>query len=184
MISGRVREPGVGGLANLEVVDTMSSRSATTDAEGLFSLPGLPQLRAHLTVQKEGYEPADVDVTEANVDLPIQSVVRLTAGETVTPAKLAPNDLSYTVGGTRCAPCRLIRVIAPQSGTLHLRITWSVTTAGRLSLFAAGQVVDGTGEVNVDVAIGSAREVLVYLGAVSANIVKDHTIFTLETSIR
>ncbi len=183
-ISGRVREPGLSGLPNVEVVDTTSGRSATTDADGLFSLAGLPQLRAHLTVQKEGYEPADVDVTDANVDLPVQRVVRLTAGETVTPAKLAPNDLSYIVGGSGCGPCRLIRVMAPQAGTLHLRITWSVTTASRLSLFAAGQVVDGTGELNVDVTINSAREVLVYLGAVSVNIVKNHTTFTLETSMR
>src|SRR4051794_17085981 len=68
VIAGRVREPGLSGLPNVEVVDTISHRSTTTDADGLFSLPGLPQLRAHLTVQKEEYEPIEVDVTEANVD--------------------------------------------------------------------------------------------------------------------
>jgi hypothetical protein len=182
--AGRVREPGVGGLANVPVVDTISGRSAITDVDGLFSLAEMSQQRAHFTVQKEGYEPAEIDATDVNVDLPVQRVVRLTAGENVTPARLAPNDLSYTIGGTRCSPCRLIRVVVPQAGSLRIHTTWSATTASKLNLFVEGHMVDGTGELNADANIGAPREVLVYLGAVSANIVKDHTTFTLETSMR
>ena len=182
VISGRVREPGVGGLPNVQVVDTISRRSAITDVDGLFSLAELSQRRAHLTVQKEGYEPAEIDATDVGVDLPVQQVVRLTAGETVTAAKLAPNDLSYTIGGTRCSPCRLIRVVVPRAGSLHIRTTW--TTTSKLSLFIEGQMVDGTGEMSADATIGGPREVLVYLGALSADIVRDHTPFTIETSMR
>jgi hypothetical protein len=181
VIAGRVREPAAGGVADVRVVDTMSGRSATTDSDGEFSLAELPRLQAHLKVEKEGYEPAELDATQANVDLPIQHVVRLTAGETVKPSALAPFDLSYNVGTSSCSPCRLIRVVVLQAGTLHVRVTWTVT-ASKLSLFAEGQVVaGGTGELTADVPINAAREVLMYLGATALS---GHTLFTFETSMR
>lgn len=184
VIAGRVREPAAGGIAGVRVVDTMSGRSATTDSDGEFSLAELPRLQAHLKVEKEGYEPAELEATEANVDLPIQRVVRLTAGETVKPSALAPFDLSYNVGTSICSPCRLIRVAVLQAGTLHVHVTWTVT-ASRLNLFAEGQVVaGGTGELTADVPINAAREVLVYLGAVPPVAVPGHTLFTFETSMR
>jgi hypothetical protein len=183
-IAGRVREPGVGGLANVRVVDTMSGGSATTDSEGQFSLAELPRLQAHFKAEKEGYEPAEVDATQTNVDLPLQRVVRLVAGETVKPAGLAPNDLSYTVGSNRCNDCRLIRVVVLQAGTVHVHVTWTVT-ASTLCLFAEGQVVAGeTLELTADVPINAPREVLMYLGAAPPNAVSAHTPFTLETSLR
>jgi len=183
-IAGRVREPGAGGLASVRVADTLSGRSATTDSDGYFSLAELPRPQAHLKAEKEGYEPAEVDATQATVDLPLQHVVRLTAGETAKPAALAPNDLSYTVGGKRCNPCRLIRVVVLQAGTLHLHVTWTVT-ASKLSLFAEGQVVAGaTGELTADLTINAPREVPMYLGAAAPNTVPDHTAFTFETSVR
>jgi hypothetical protein len=184
VIAGRVREPGVGGLANVRVVDTMSGRSVTTDADGNFSLAELPSLRAHFKVEIERYEPVEVDATEANVDLPLQHVVRLTAGETARPAALAPNDLSYTVGDNHCNDCRLIRVVVLQAGTVHVHVTWTVT-ASRLSLFAEGQVVaGGTLELTADVPINAPREIIMYLGAAPPNAVAAHTPFTLETSLR
>jgi hypothetical protein len=182
VIAGRVRDPGEGGLSNVEVVDTMSGRSATSDSNGLFSLAGLPAPRAHFRAQPTGYELAEVDATDTNVDLPVQRVVRLTAGETVTPAQLAPNDLTYTVGGNRCSPCRMIRVIVPRSGTVNVHVTWP--SGAKLSLFAEGQVVEGTNDLSADVPIGAPREVLMYFGAVSEGVVKAHTAFVFATSMR
>ncbi len=184
VIAGRVREPGASGLPNVAVVDTMSGRSATTDSDGQFSLAELPRLQAHFKVDKEGYEPAEVDATQANVDLPIQRVVRLTAGETVTPAALAPNDLSYTIGDNRCSPCRLIRVVVPQAGPVQVHVTWTVA-ASKMSLFVEGQVVEGgTRELIADVAITAPREVLMYLGTTSPGTLSSHTTFTFATSMR
>jgi hypothetical protein len=184
VIAGRVREPGAGPLSGVGIVDTMSGRSTTSDSDGQFFVAELPRLQAHFRAAKEGYEPAEVGATQTNVDLPLQRVVRLTAGETVKPASLAPNDLSYTVGGSRCAPCRLIRVVVLQPGTVQVKVTWTVQ-ASRLSLFAEGQVVaGGTGELTADVPISAPREVLMYLGAAPPNTVPGHTSFTFETSVR
>jgi hypothetical protein len=184
VLAGRVREPGAGGLASVRVVDTTSGRSATTNSDGNFSLAELPSLQAHFTAEKDGYEPAEVDATQTNVDLPLQHVVRLTAGETAKPPALAPNDLSYTVGSNSCNPCRLIRVVVLQAGTVHVHVTWTVT-ASKLSLFAEGQVVAGeTRELTADVPINAPREVVMYLGAAPPNAVPDHTPFTFETSMR
>ncbi len=184
VIAGRVREPAAGSVANVRVVDTMSGRSATTDSDGYFSLAELPRLQAHLKVEKEGYEPAELDATQTNVDLPLQRVVRLTAGETVKPSALAPNDLSYNVGGSSCSPCRLIRVVVLQAGTVHVHATWAVT-ASKLSLFVEGRVsAGGTGELTADVPIDGPREVLMYVGVAPPNAVSEHTLFILETSMR
>jgi len=151
VIAGRVREPGAGGFANLLVVDTLSGRSATTDSDGFFSLAELPRVQAHFKIEKEGYEPVEKDATATNVDLPLQRVVRLTVGETAQPDALAPNDLSYTVDGRSCQPCRLIRVVVPQAGTVHVHVTWTLTSAN-LGLFVDGQVVAGaTRELTADV---------------------------------
>jgi hypothetical protein len=183
-IGGRVREPGVGNLPNVTVVDTISGRSATTGSDGEFSLAELPRLPAHIKADKEGYEPAEVDATQAYVDLPIQRVVRLVAGETVKPADLAPNDLSYMVGGISCSPCRLIRVVVSQAGTVHVRVTWT-PAASKLTLFVEGQVVPGlTDGLIADVPINGPREVLMYLGTVPPIALPGHMPFTFETSLR
>ena len=142
-------------------------------------------MQAHLKAEKEGYEPAEVDTTQTNVDLPLQRVVRVLAGaETSRPDALAPNDLSYTVDGNSCKPCRLIRVVVPRSGTLDVRVTWTVT-ASKLTLFAEGQVVPGSvGALDATLFIAAPREVLIYLGAAPPSVVSDHIPFTLETSMR
>jgi hypothetical protein len=180
---GRVREPGAGGLANVRLVDTISGRSATTDSSGQFSMAELPRLQAHFKAEKEGYETGEMDVTGPDVDLPLQRVVRFVAGETAKPAPLAPNDLSYNVGGNRCNDCRLIRVVVPRAGMLNMHATW--TGASKLTLFAEGQVVTADArELTADVALNAAREIVVYLGAAPPNAVSGHTPFTLETSLR
>jgi hypothetical protein len=185
VIAGRVREPGVGSLAlgNVQVVETMSGRSTTTNAEGGFSLADLPSLQAHFKVQLEGYEPAEADARGTSVDLPVQHVVRLIAGETVKPARLGANGLVYVVDGNSCIDCRLIRVVVPQVGTVHVHVTW--VTSATLSLYAEGQVVKGgMGELTADVPISAPHEVLMYLGgALPIGVVTD-TAFTFETSMR
>jgi hypothetical protein len=185
VIAGRVREPGAGGIANVPVIDTITGRSATTDSDGYFSLAGLPRLQAQLKAEKEGYEPAEVETTQTNVDLPLQRVIRLTAGsETAKPETLAPNGVSYTVDGKSCNPCRLIRVVVPRAGILDVRVTWTVT-ASKLTLFAEGQVVAGAvGALAANLFIAAPREVLIYLGAEPPSVVSDHTPFMLETSMR
>jgi hypothetical protein len=88
------------------------------------------------------------------------------------------------VSGNRCGPCRLIRGVVPQAGTVHMRVTWT-GQAARLSLFGEGQVVPGqAGELIADLPINAPREVLVYLGAAPPIAVSSHTSFTVETSLR
>jgi hypothetical protein len=181
IISGRVREPGQGGVPDATVVDTLSGRTSTADIFGQFSLAVLPSLRARIKVAVPGFEPAELETTQPTaVDIPVQQTVRLTAGDKVTPHPLAPNDLSYVVNGERCNDCRLIRVVATRTGSLRVHVTWSQSTL--LRLFVQGQVVDGgTGDLVADTQISSTGEVLMYLGVQplsSAN----HTAFTLETS--
>jgi hypothetical protein len=184
VVAGRVREPGRGPLASVRVEDTLSGRSTTSGPEGEVSLAELSSPQAHLKVEKERYETVEVDATGTNVDLPMQEMIRLTAGETTFPAPLAPNDLKYVAGGRTCFDCRLIRVIVPQAGTVHIRVTWTVAVV-QLSLFAEGQVVKGgTRELTADVPISAPREVLMYLGAESSNVVTTHTSFIFETSLR
>ena len=181
VISGRVREPGTGGLENVSVVDLLSGRTAMTGDGGLFSMAQLPSLRAHFKVTKDGYEPAELDTTRPQVDLPIQQVVRLIAGESVQPHPLAPMDLSYTIGNDRCDDCRLIRVVATRSGSLRVRVTWTQTTT-KLRLFVQGQIATGgTGELTADTQIDTPHEVLMYLGAMPPTSA-GHTTFTFETS--
>jgi hypothetical protein len=181
VISGRVREPGTGGLANVVVLDTLSRRTATTDAAGEFSLAELPSLHASLRVAHEGYEPIEFDATRPQVDLAIQQVVRLTAGETVKPHPLAPNDLSYTIDGERCDDCRLIRVVATRTGSLRVHVTWQ-QPATKLRLFVQGQIANGgIGDLTADTQIDAPHEVLMYLGAMPSTSAS-HTPFTFETS--
>jgi len=180
VIRGRVREPAAGGLSGFRVVDTMSGKSGVTDVDGEFSLAELPRLQAHLKIDQSGFEPVEVDVSTAAVDLPMQRVIRVTAGATAS-VTLAPNDLSYVVGGRTCL-CRLIRVVS-QTGTLHVRGTWNVTS--NLILLVDGQTVAGqTRELTADIPVNAPREVIMYLGAASAAGIAGHTAVTLETSMR
>jgi hypothetical protein len=183
-LRGRVRQPAAGGVLGARVVETVSGRSGMTDVDGEFSIAQLPRLQAHLRVEREGYEPIDVDTAGTNLDLAVQRVVRLNAGESVTPGALAPHDLSYVVGGQTCDSCRLIRIVVSRAGTLHLHVTWAVA-ASRLRLFAEGQIVTAdTRELTADVAVAAPREIVVYLGEATAAGVLEHTPFTLETSMR
>jgi len=189
-VSGRVHEPGQGGegwngLERVGVVSTPSGASATTNAQGLYSIGALTI--AHLGFDKDGYEPVEIDPTPDGEDkVPMQRVVRVVAGQTVTPVPLAPHDLDYAVVlGTHCYPCRLIRVAVPASGTLRLGLTWSDSARQPcpLALWVAGRRFlrsDSSNEVTADVRV-SAGETIVYVGEVPA--CGYQLPFTLATSL-
>jgi hypothetical protein len=152
-----------------------------TNNDGDFSLAQLSSLHAILRVTIAGYEPLERETTTPTVDLPVQQVVRVAAGDSVTPHPLAPNDLSYTIGSDRCDDCRLIRVVSSQSGSLRVRVTWTDTTT-KLRLFVQGQIaIGGVGVLTADTQINAPGEVLMYLGAMPGT-QASHTTFTFATS--
>jgi len=187
VIAGRVREPGAGGLANATVIETLSGRSFTADSSGEFSAAELLRRDAHFRFEQAGYEPAELDaVADLYADLAVQRVVRVVAGEVAAALPLAPNDLRYTVDGNSCVDCRMIRVVVPQAGLVHVRVTWASPTP-RLTLFAGGQVFKATTttrELIADVPANAPDEMLMYLGAAPPDMVTSHTPFVFETSLR
>lgn len=179
-VGGRVREPGGGGLSGVVVVETLSGRSAVTSANGQFAISDVPRRALRLKVEKDGYETREVETTEQDVDLPMQRVVRLTAGETVKPAELAPNDVPYVIGKDMCI-CRLIRVVVPRAGTVGVRVSWPKAGV-TMRLFAEGVSVSGEDELSADVPVSTAREVVMYLGWIGPG--REHLAFTFETTVR
>jgi hypothetical protein len=184
-LGGRVREPGSGGLPGVVVVETSTGRSGVTSANGQFAITDLPRRQLlRLKVEKDGYETREVETetTEDGVDLPMQRVVRLAAGETVKPADLAPNDVPYVVGKDVCI-CRLIRVAVPRAGTVGVRVRWPKMGA-TMRLFAEGVTVSGEDELSADVPVSTAREVVMYFGWMARSSTREYVAFTFETTIR
>jgi hypothetical protein len=180
-LTGRVREPGNSGIPGARVAETQFGQTTVTDMYGDFSLAGLTNLR--VAFEKEGFEPVQLDVTpNSSVDVPLQRIIRLTAGDTVKPLELAPHDMSYNVDGATCYPCRMIRVVAPASGTLHLQLTWTEPKS-TLNLWA-GQMFAGTSAAGVvaDIPV-SAGETVLYVG-MPANNQALYTPFTLTTALQ
>jgi hypothetical protein len=185
VIAGWVREPGQGGIVDAKVTDTVSFMTASTDAGGDYRLVSLPRGETHLRFEKEGYETAELDATQTNGDASMQRMIRLHDGETANPPRFAPNDFAYMVGGVRCFPCRLIRLVAQRAGTFHLRVTWE-ERAVSFSLFANGSVFPTSStELPADVPV-TAGETIVYLGmkvATGSGPVY-HVPVTIEASLR
>jgi hypothetical protein len=184
-VYGGVREPGAGTIPGVRVTEITSGRS--TLSSGQFTLGALPSSQVRLVAEKDTYESPVVLATatspNVSIDIPMQRFVQLTAGETVTPHVLAPHDLSYLVGTLRCDDCRLMHVIVPVPGRLHIHITW--TPRVRLTLFAEGRVLaDGDNELTADVPVSTPGEVLIYLGVTPPNSVTSHTTFKVETSMQ
>ena len=162
---GRVREPGQGGIGGVRLLDPQSGRSTLTSSSaeaGSFSLAGLTNSR--LMFDKDGYESREYEVQpNAAADVWLQRIIRLTVGSTVTPADLAPHDMSYLVGADLCEPCRLIRVAVPAAGMLRLSLKWSESRT-RLNLWANGRMFQGTyPELTADVPVGTG-ELVVHVG--------------------
>jgi hypothetical protein len=188
VVSGVVDEPGQGPVADVRVIDTASLMATQTSKDGLYSLALLPSNQVHLRLEKDGYEPAVLDsMPNGTAYGRIQQIVRLVAGETVTPHRLAPNDLTYLVGaGERCNPCRLIRVVMPVKGTLHLHLTWPAACPVTLGLWVDGRHVVPSDmkstEVDADVASG-AGEMIFYVDRVGTSTTVCHVSFVLATSL-
>lgn len=179
---GWTREPGSGPLAGVGVREAQSGQSTTSNANGDYALGGLTS--GVLTFTKSGYEDVQFETTGDTYDgWPLQQVVRLEAGGSVS-QKLAPHDVDYVVtGDTRCQPCRLIRVTSMAAGTLHLRLTWT-EPASALNIWVNGQVFPGsstTPEIAADVSVG-VGEFLVYVGKLKSSALGNYVPFTLSTS--
>ena len=182
VLAGWVREPGQGGLAGVTVTDSASRMSAQTNSGGNYVLVGLPSPDAHLRIEKNDYEPDDITATQMYADGALQRIIRLRAGEMVSPPRLAPNDFAYTFGGGACHTCRLVRLVAATAGTIHLRVTWTEPKV-TLSLWANGRVFNGSAtglDADIDVTAG---ESIVYVGLTPgvAN-AGYHVPFTIEAS--
>ncbi len=186
-VSGRVREPGQSGLENVRVRDPQSGRETLTSRDGMFFLGGVTG--PHLTFEKEGYETAQHEVgpnQSQSADVAMQRVIRIRAGDTVTPLQLAPHDLSYVVGADRCFPCRRVRVVTPASGTLQLGVTWTDARAA-LHVWANGRVFRGAHpELTIDLPVSSG-EIVLYVGMAlpaAADSSGFYVPFTLATAMR
>jgi hypothetical protein len=164
VITGWVREPGESGVPSVRVTDTASGRVVQTNQGGGYSIAQLLSAQPHLRFDKDGYEPVELDATPSNSEVAIQRIIRLVAGDTVTPPILRPHDLSYLVGRDRCYPCRLVRVMVPIAGTLHVDVTWTEASP-TLTLWAGGQLFTGASrELVADVPVKAPGEVVMYLG--------------------
>ena len=178
VVYGRAREPGRGGLIDVTVTDTASLISTKTDINGTYFLAGLPRGESRLRFTKNDFESAEDNATQAFGDTELQRTIRVRVGETVRPPDFAPNDFTYMVGGERCFPCRLVRVVAEAPATVHFRITWGDVRA-TLTLLANGSVMAGsTSELEADVPLPRG-ESIVYVG-MKTN-VGIHMPFTIET---
>ena len=181
---GRVRGPGVGGLAGVHVKEDSSGLSTQSNADGEFSFGGLPGTR--LTFEKDGYERVVLEVKPGiYTDAPMQRVIRMAAGGSVD-VDLAPHDVSFEIaGGSRCYPCRMIRVINAGAGRLRIKASWLEPRAA-LTLWIDGRLFDGAApaaprEVAADVAVDGPGELVVYVGM--KNAADFHAPFTLTADI-
>jgi len=164
VIAGFVREPGQSGVPSVRVTETASGRVVQTNQNGNYSVAQLASNQAHLRFEKDGYEPVELDATSSNAEVAIQRIIRLAAGDTVTPLQLAPHDLSYIIGTDHCYPCRLVRVTVRSAGTVHIRVTW--TASATLDLWAGGQFFAGApAALTADVPVTAPGEVIMYLGS-------------------
>jgi hypothetical protein len=179
LLTGFVREPGQGGLPLVRVTFAASQQTTMTDMNGEYVLAHLPSTGAHLTFEKDQYEPVELDATQDNPSVAMQRIIRIVAGETVTPLTLRPHDLSYQAGSDRCYPCRLIRVVAPRDGLLRFQVTWTEPHS-TLDVWAAGQRFRGNGGASVAEIPVNAGEVVIYIGANSADY---GVLFTIETTL-
>jgi hypothetical protein len=184
--AGDVREPGQGALAGVRVLEPVSGRSTLTDQLGNYTLAALA--RPHLRFEKDGYEPGELDITPDNRGyMRMQRIVRITAGKTAMVPKLTHMDVFYDVGGDRCSPCRLIRIVSPAAGMIHLELAWDRNPGAALYLWAGGLRFGGNMnelQVAADVPL-SADENVVYVGYYRWQILYGASIqFTLATSVR
>jgi hypothetical protein len=165
---GRVREPGGGGIANARVLEQISFTDTRTDNGGSFRFLALPSAR--FRVELDGYERFEQEISMPAtpprwvfVDAPVQRTMRMNAGQSTGTLTIAPNDVSYSVEGDFCNPCKLIRVISGGPATLTLRLAW-IGPPGALKLWANNVRNSSTGNnITVNAPTGGGQS-LIYVG--------------------
>ena len=189
VMPGHDGDPDLLGVPGVRVVDTHSGRTTITSSSGPYS-PGWYTLgglngSTRIAFDKAGYEAAELVVTGPAIngggDVKIQPLYRITAGETVR-TTIAPQDVAYAVGlSDRCVNCRLIRVVNPTAGTLHLALNWDVPSAA-LVLWVDGQRFAGNpgGPLDVDVTV-SAGELVIFAGVGTGDL--GYVTIALRTSL-
>lgn len=161
---GRAREPGFSTLSGVRVFETGSNRSVVSDQNG-FQLAAMP-VAAMFKFEKDGYETTDVEPEEPRgplvfVDGPLQRIVRMSAGQTLS-LQIAPHDVSFSVPSELCYPCKLVRVSTPGPGTLRLTASWQGTKA--LYLWVNGTRFASSGSsISAETSV-SGGELPVYIG--------------------
>ena len=177
-------------VAGVRAVDTQSGRSVISTssggyAPGWYTLGGLTG-STRITYDKEGYEPAELVVTGPAINgggrVNIQRIYRIPAGGTVR-TTIAPDDVRYAVSPSGpCVNCRLIRVVNPSPGTLHLDLTWNLPDVA-LNIWADGRLFAGSpgGPLTADVPVGGGEFVL-YVGVASGDPGNAGVTLTLKTS--
>jgi len=169
ILDGRVREPGGGSLANVRVVEQISLTDTKTNSAGSFRL--FPLSSARIRIDHPDFETFEREIAKPGaltravfLDVPLQRVVRIDAGLSRSNLVIAPNDVSYTVAGDLCNPCKLIRVISGGPTTLTLRLAWTGAPPGALKLWASGARNSTTGSSIVVNVPTNGGQSLVYVG--------------------
>jgi hypothetical protein len=177
---GRVRLPGAGnseglGVPDFTITNGVTGVSVQSDALGQFNLGGLTS-GTHLVFTKSDFETAEMVPVPTYSEVTVQKVVRITAGDTVT-SVIRENDIVYDPSPTfHCDNCRLIRVVNPADGTLHVVLSW--TNQSTMTIWANGTVIGPAkgGTLTGDIPV-TAGELLLYIRLVGGN-----TTVTLATS--
>jgi hypothetical protein len=179
-VSGRVRLPGNGGggqflgVAGFTVTNTDLGNSALSNAQGRYSI--VAAIGNRLTFEKTGFETAELVVSSASADPTVQQLIRITAGETAT-TRIFENDITYDPSPAfHCDNCRLIRVVSPAAGTLHVQID----SSGSVVLWTNGVQFGMTtaSQLIADVAVDAGESLLYIRGGFGA-----FTSLTLKTSL-
>ena len=125
-----------------------SGASVLTETFGSYDFIGLTDRR--LAFSKADFEPVELDATPNGFnDVPMQRVVRIEPGSAPEARNLAPNDMAYDVApGTRCEPCKLIRILSETSDNVRVRLTWT-STAIDMHLWVNGEMFPGNRAVRV-----------------------------------
>ena len=128
IVTGRVRLPGNGGggehlgVPGFTVTNTDLGFSVVSDTQGRYGIAAGNGMR--LTFEKAGFETTELIVSSATFDQAVQQLIRLTAGDTAT-TTIFENDVAYDPSPAfHCENCRLIRVVSPAAGTLHIQVDW------------------------------------------------------------
>jgi hypothetical protein len=181
--SGRVREPGAGGLGGALLLHLGSGQTATSSSDGYYHFGGLTG-DARFYVTRAEFEDAEVElVRDAFGDVPLQRVVHVAAGGETYSGRLAPNDMDYMADGTsHCQPCRMIRVTSDGAGLVRIRLTWTGSAA--MAVWVGGQMIvpgDTAREVVADVLV-TAGDARIYVGTIRSDSEGDYIAFTVTAT--